>query len=185
MSHDPTFWIQARASGLVAYLLLTASVLAALTLKGKPLGTRWKAAAVVDVHRFLALLSLLATALHGVVLVLDRTIHITPLDLVVPGTIPYRPVWTGLGVAAAELMLLIYLSFGQRRRIGARTWRRLHWLTYPVFAAMTLHGLLSGTDSTSPWVRLSYAVSIGLVVGGTLFRALQPRPARRPAAARN
>lgn len=185
MSHDPTFWILARASGLVAFALLTCSVLAGLVLKARPFGSAVKPATVVDIHRFLALLAVLATALHGVVLVLDTTIHITPLDLIVPGTIPYRPLWTGLGVGAAELMVLVYVSFGQRRRIGARNWRRLHWLTYGVFVAMLLHSVLSGTDSPSPWARIGYAAAVGSVLGATALRALQrrKRPAARPAAA--
>jgi hypothetical protein len=35
---DPTFWLLARASGLTAYVLLTGSVLAGLTLKSRPFG---------------------------------------------------------------------------------------------------------------------------------------------------
>ena len=46
MKTDPTFWLLARATGLTAYALLTASVLAGLTVKSRPLGTRVKAAAV-------------------------------------------------------------------------------------------------------------------------------------------
>jgi hypothetical protein len=35
-------------------------------------------------------------------------------------------------VLAAELMVVIYASFSLRKRIGARTWRRRDWATYPV-----------------------------------------------------
>ena len=38
MTHDPTFWLLARASGLTAYALLTATVLAGLVLKSRPFG---------------------------------------------------------------------------------------------------------------------------------------------------
>jgi methionine sulfoxide reductase heme-binding subunit len=117
-NHDPTFWIQARASGFVAYGLL-------------------------------------------------------------PGTIPYRPLLTGMGIAAAELMVLVYISFALRRRIGTKNWRRLHWTTYGVFAAMTLHGVISGTDSASPWARISYAVAVGSVFGATALRVV-PRPKKAP-----
>ena len=40
MTHDPTFWLLARASGLTAYVLLTLSVLAGLVLKSRPFGAR-------------------------------------------------------------------------------------------------------------------------------------------------
>ena len=91
---DPTFWILARASGLTAYFLLTLSVLAGLVLKSRPFGRALSAAAVTDTHRFLATLGLGAVALHGLTLVLDSTIRISPTALIVPGLAPYRPLWT-------------------------------------------------------------------------------------------
>ncbi len=181
MKTDPTFWIEARASGLVAYLLLTCSVLAGLVLKSRPFGKALKPATVTDLHRFLALLALGATGLHGVTLVLDQSISISWVGLLVPGEIPYRPLWTGIGVVAAELMLVVYASFSQRKRIGVQNWRRLHWATYGVFAAMTVHGVMSGTDTRQPWVLGLYLGTIGSVVAATAFRALVPpaKPERR------
>jgi len=174
MTHDPTFWIIARASGLVAYGLLTASVLLGIVLKGRPFGRSVKPAAITDVHRFTAVLGLIAIAIHGTSLVLDRTISITPLALLVPGLIPYRPLWTSLGVVAAEAMLLVYVSFSQRKRIGARAWRRLHWTTYAIFALATLHGIAAGTDTTRPWALPMYGAAVGAVLAAAGWRALVP-----------
>ena len=148
---DPTFWILARASGLTAYALLTLSVLAGLVVKSKPFGKAVRQPTVTDLHRFLALLGLGAVAIHGITLVLDTTVKITPTALFVPGLVPYRPLWTALGVLGAELMILIYVSFGLRKRIGVKNWRRLHYATYLVFALATVHGLAAGTDSARPW----------------------------------
>lgn len=174
MKSDPTFWILARASGLLAYALLTSSILAGIVLKARPFGRSLKAAAVADVHRFIALLGLGAIALHGTTLVFDRTVQISPLALVVPGLVPYRPLWTALGVVAAELMVLVYASFFLRRHIGVRVWRRLHWLTYGVFALATLHGLAAGTDGTRTWVLALYGGAFGAVSAATGWRALVP-----------
>jgi len=169
MKTDPTFWLLARASGLTAYVLLTSSVVAGLTVKAKPLGRRIKAAAATDVHRFLALLGLGAVAAHGLVLTLDQTVKMPPVGLLVPGLSPYRPLAVGVGVVAAELMVLIYASFSLRRRIGARNWRRLHYLTFGVFAVATVHGLAAGTDR---WAFGLYAGSVALVAGLTAWRIL-------------
>ena len=57
MKSDPTFWLLARSSGLVAYALLAASVVLGLVVKSRPLGSSVSPAAVVDVHRFLEQLS--------------------------------------------------------------------------------------------------------------------------------
>ncbi len=172
MKGDPTFWMLARASGLTAYLLLTASVVAGLVVKSRPFGRAVKAAAVTDVHRFLALLGLGMIALHGVALTLDRTVHMPPAALVVPGLSPYRTLPVAAGVLAAELAGLIVLSFSLRRRIGMRNWRRLHWATYIVFLTGTIHGLTAGTDSSRPWALGLYLGSIGAVVFATAWRVL-------------
>lgn len=178
MRHDPTFWLIARATGLLAFALISATIVAGLVLKGRPLKVL-RPAGITDVHRFLSLLSLMAVALHGVALVLDSTVEVSFPALAVPGLVPYRPLWTGVGVVVAELMLLIHLSFRYRRRIGIRTWRRMHWATYGIFAGAAAHGLLSGTDSGRPWALGAYAVAIGAVVGLTAWRASAPRgPAR-------
>jgi DMSO/TMAO reductase YedYZ heme-binding membrane subunit len=174
MKNDPTFWLLARSSGLVAYVLLTASVLAGLILKARPLGRSVSPAAVVDVHRFLALLGLGALMLHGAALVLDDAVDIGLGALLVPGASPYRPLATALGVLAAELMVLIYLSFSQRRRIGAKAWRALHWLTYLVFGLATLHGLAAGTDSGRTWALALYGAAVGAVLGAFAWRLLVP-----------
>lgn len=174
MRSDPTFWILARASGLLAYALLTASVLVGLVLKARPFGARPRPASVADTHRFLAVLGLGAIALHGSALVLDRTVTISPVALVLPGLVPYRPFWTALGVVAAELTVLVYVSFGLRRRIGARAWRGLHWLTYAIFALATEHGLMAGTDSGRAWVLALYGAAVGAVLTAVGWRMLVP-----------
>jgi sulfoxide reductase heme-binding subunit YedZ len=175
MKTDPTFWLLARASGLTAYVLLTGSVLAGLTVKSKPLGRRLKAAAATDAHRFLALLAIGAVVLHGLVLTLDQTVKMPLAGLLVPGQSPYRPLATGFGVLAAELMVVIYASFSLRRRIGVRTWRRLHYLTFGVFAAATVHGVAAGTDT---WALGLYTGSVAAVVGLTAWRVLTPSASR-------
>jgi methionine sulfoxide reductase heme-binding subunit len=181
MKSDPTFWLLARATGITSYVLLTLSVLAGLMVKARPFGMAIKPAHAVDLHKTLALLSLAALAMHGITLVLDHAVEISVLDLVVPGTAPYRPLWTGLGVLAGELMLIVYVSFGLRRRIGARNWRRLHWTTYGAFAAATAHGVMAGSDSSQPWALFLYLAAIGAVAMATAWRALVPaRPPSRP-----
>ena len=91
-----------------------------------------------------------------------------------PGLVPYRPLWSAFGVLAAELMLLVYASSALRRRIGIRAWRRLHWLTYAVFALATVHGLAAGTDGGRPWALALYGGAVGAVTAAAGWRALVP-----------
>lgn len=177
MTSDPTFWVVSRSAGITAYVLITCSMLAGLVLKSRPFGKRVKPAAVTDLHRFLTTLALAAIAVHGLALLGDTTVRVDLLGLVVPGRIDYRPLRTGVGVVTAEVAVVVYASFSLRKRIGTRIWRRLHWLTYAVFAAATTHGVFAGTDSGTPWMRNLYLGSLGAVVFATAWRALAP-PAR-------
>ncbi len=181
MKGDPTFWILARASGLTAYVLLTASVLAGLLVKARPFGKAVKPATATDLHRFLSMLGLGALGIHGIALVLDTAVPIPVQALFIPGIASYRPLWTGVGVVAGELMALIIASFSLRRFIGSRNWRRLHYATYATFAAATAHGVMSGTDTSRPWALGLYVGALGAVVAATAWRILVPpaKPARR------
>jgi methionine sulfoxide reductase heme-binding subunit len=178
---DPTFWILARASGLAAYVLITLSMLAGLVVKSRPFGRAVKAASVVDVHRFLTILALGGVAIHATAILLDSTVHIGPAALLVPGLATYRPLWTGLGIVAADLAILIWISFPLRKRIGVRVWRKLHWATYGVFLLATAHGLMAGTDASQPWAFDLYLGAVGSVAFATAWRALV-RPTRARAA---
>jgi methionine sulfoxide reductase heme-binding subunit len=184
MKNDPTFWILARAAGLTAYVLLTVSVLAGLVVKAKPFGRALRAATAVDVHRTVALLAICALAVHGSALVLDNTVDVGIGALLVPGFAAYRPIWTALGVVAAELMAAIYASFSLRPRIGHKAWRTLHWATYGLFGFATVHGLKAGSDSGRGWTLALYLGAVGAVTFATGWRALAPaaaQPPRRPA----
>ncbi len=169
MKHDPTFWLLARSTGLLAYAFATATVVAGLTLKTRLLRSV-RLASVTDVHRVLSLAGLVAVAAHATSLVLDETVKVTPLAVFVPGLVDYRTVWSAVGVVTLELMAIIHISFRLRRRIGVKNWRRLHYFTYLVFAGATVHGLLTGTDSDRMWALGIYAVAVGLVVSLTFWR---------------
>lgn len=179
MTSDPTFWLLARASGLLAYALLTASVLAGLVLTARPFGRAVKPATVAEVHRTLAFLGLGTTALHGLALVLDDAVDIPLAALVVPGLVPYRPVWTALGVTAGLIATLLAGSWRLRRAIGTTAWRRIHKASYAAFALATLHGLLAGSDSDLPWALGLYLSAVGLVAGATAWRVMVPPPRSR------
>ncbi len=155
-------------------------MLVGLTVKSRPLGRRIHAASATDLHRFLSLLALGAVAVHGIALVFDKTVPMPVAGLFVPGLSSYRPLATGIGVFSAELMALIYVSFSARRVIGVRTWRRLHYLTFAVFGAATVHGLATGTDR---WAFGLYAGSLAAVASLTAWRVVTkggPQRARIP-----
>lgn len=179
-------WVISRATGLTAVVALTLAMAAGLLIRTREPAGRLKGAGLTTVHRTLSGTALVAIAVHGTALLFDPTVRLSLTQLVVPGLIPYRPVWTALGVIAAELALVVHLSFRWRSRIGVHAWRRIHMLTYGVFALGVLHGIMAGTDSATPWAQALYGGAVACVCGLTGWRiATAPRArARRPAPSR-
>ena len=173
-------WYAARAGGVVAYLLLSVAVLLGLTLAGKEQLRDWPRFALEDVHRFAGTLAGFFIVLHVAMIAVDSQARFSFTQLFVPFTSGYRPFWTGLGVVAAELLAALALANHYRKRIPYRTWRRLHYLNFVVWAAATAHGLGSGTDRGSAWLLGLYLSSIAAVIAMTVRRALRIRPSVAP-----
>ena len=146
MKTDPTFWLLARASGLTAYVLLTASVLAGLVAQVAAVRSRAEARADHATSTASSRCSGSGCSrCTASTLTLDRTMHMPLAGLVVPGLSPYRP---GVGRARRRRVRARGADRTSpsplRRRIGARNWRRLHWATYLVFLMATVHGFAAG-----------------------------------------
>jgi len=156
-------WYAARAAGVVAYLLLSSSVALGLLLAGKQHFERWPRFALEDVHRFAGLLGGFFVALHVLLIGIDSQAHLGLGGLIVPFASDYRPLWTGLGIVAAELLAALAVTNHYRKRLPHIVWRRLHYLNLAVWLAATAHGLDAGTDSGSGWFLALYAVAGGSV----------------------
>ncbi len=177
-------WYTARAAGVVAYALLTGGVLLGVLLAGRARLPRWPAFAVADVHRFVALLTGVFLFLHVYALLLDRYVHTSVAAVLVPGASTYRPFWVALGTVALELLAAVALSNLLRKRLGHARWRRIHYLTFCVWAAATVHGIGAGTDAGAGWLRLLYVVAVGGVGAAVAWRTGSRRVSPAPARAR-
>ena len=89
-----TTWYAARAGGILAYLLVSATVLAGILLAGKRRVPGFPRFAVEDVHRFLGLLAGLFIAVHIGGVALDTVVPFSLGQLVIPFTAGYRPLAT-------------------------------------------------------------------------------------------
>ncbi len=180
------WWLASRSAGIVAMLLVTVAVIAGLLLGGRMTRRPGMARVVMAVHQQAALAGLVAIAVHGLTLIADPWLRPGIAGVVVPFAMPYRPLWTGLGIVAAELAMLLGLSFYARRRIGPRRWRIAHRMTPIAYALSVAHVLGAGTDAGSVWLRGPLLGSVGVVAALLVARVAGRRaptaqPAPRPA----
>ena len=187
MRVDPAhyvWWLVSRSAGIVALGLISLSVLIGLTMATRIFQRPGLARKLVRLHEHVALVALAAIAVHGASLLGDRWLRIGIRGLIVPFTMAYRPLYTGLGMVAAYLAAFLGLSFYARRRIGARLWRKLHRATVLVWVMGVAHTLGAGTDASTIWLRMTMIAMGAPIVFLLLVRLLGQRGpgAERPRA---
>jgi sulfoxide reductase heme-binding subunit YedZ len=182
MTAVPVAWLIARASGLVAFGLLTLSVWLGLAMSTRLLGLK-RQRPLLALHRTLAWTGLSMVALHIGGLLLDPVLHLGVFAVLAPGAAAWRPGSVALGVVAAWLSLALAVSFNARRWIGQKGWRRLHYASFAAFWLALGHALLVGTDLRGFGGPVTALVAAGPVLGLTFYRLLAPRVGRAPAVA--
>ena len=170
LSSSPAIWYAARASGVAAYVALSIVVSLGLALGGKAQNRRWPRFSVEDIHRFGGLLVGSLIGVHVLAIAADSFLPFSLTQLLVPFTSTYRPLWTGLGIAAAEILVALAITNHYRKRMPFRYWRLAHYANFAVWAFASLHGLMAGTDRGAPWLAVLYGISVATVLMLLLWR---------------
>lgn len=184
----PVWWYVARASGLVAWALLTLSVVWGVLLSTKLLGRKPTPAWILDLHRFLGGATVVFTGLHLVAIFVDSYVHFDLVAILVPFASQWNPLAVAWGIAVFYLLAAVEITSLLRRSLPNRLWRRVHHASFPLFALATIHGVTAGTDSRTAFavmVLASVVTCVGLLTAIRLGRAMGdsgPTPARVPVA---
>ncbi len=183
------WWYVARASGVVAWLMLTASVLWGVLLSTKAFPKHRRKAWLLDLHRGLAALTLALIGLHVTALVADSYTHFGLADVLVPFASAWRPVAVALGVISAWLLVTVQATSLAMKRLPRKVWHAIHLSSYVTFWLTSLHAALAGTDRANPLYIVTASLGVAAVAGATIYRILDrtppaPAPGSRPAPAR-
>ncbi len=168
-------WYLIRAAGLVAYLLLWLSSIWGLAVASKIFDPILHRAFTFDAHEFLSLLAIGFTVLHVGALLMDTYMQFSIADVLVPFIAPYRPIWVGIGVIATYLTVLVTATYYMRKRIGHEAFRTIHLLSLMAYAGVTVHSMLSGTDTALWSAKIIYAGSGAVFLFMTVYWYLSTR----------
>ncbi|MFA4965200.1 MAG: ferric reductase-like transmembrane domain-containing protein [Thermoleophilia bacterium] len=176
------WWYLSRASGIVAWAMLTVSVLWGIVL-ATDLFPKWRRTAwILDMHRWLAGLTIFFIAGHVVTLLFDSFAHFGVRDVLVPLASTWRPTAIALGIVALWLLLAVEATALARRRLSRRWWRDVHIASYFVFWAVNIHAALAGTDTSRPLSAVAATAALAVVVFAASYRTLsRDLPKRRAA----
>jgi ferredoxin-NADP reductase/DMSO/TMAO reductase YedYZ heme-binding membrane subunit len=171
---EPATWLfVANASGLLAWALLSASVLGGLlvsTRVARGSARQW----TQGLHEFIGALAVVFTVIHIASLPADPQLGIGLRQLLIPFTRLGNPLAQGCGVLAAYFLTAVMLTSWARTLLPWRWWRQVHLLSFPLWALASVHTVLAST-TTRPTVRWA-TLAIGAAVLILIRIRLLPTP---------
>jgi predicted ferric reductase len=159
------WWYVARASGIVAWVMLAIAVVWGIFVATRFLGRKPRPAWVLDLHRWLGGLSVTFTGVHLLGLVLDDYVEFGLRELLVPFASEWRPAAVAWGVVALYVLIAVEATSLAMKRLPRRLWKWVHMSSFGLFFVATLHAGMAGTDVTNPL----YRVVVGVMVVGVVF----------------
>jgi predicted ferric reductase len=170
------FWYLSRGSAFVAYTLLWLSMVLGTGITNK-LSVLWPGLPpTIELHQYTSILGLAFGLFHGLILMGDHYMHFSLAQVLIPfTTFGYRPLWVGIGQVGFYTMLIVTLSFYVRKKIGPKTWRTLHFISFLTYVSVLIHALLAGTDASTLGAQLFYLITGSLLFFMILYRILVSR----------
>jgi sulfoxide reductase heme-binding subunit YedZ len=160
---DQIWWFTSRAAGIVAWVLLSLSVIVGLTMSTRS-ARRLPAGWPLDLHRYLSMLSLTFLTVHLVALIPDDFVHFGLAELLVPMASEWQPGSVAWGIVAFWLVVAVQVTSLLRRRLPTKVWRVVHMSSFVVWLSATVHLLYAGTDAEHPIFRGVQVLTIATVV---------------------
>jgi sulfoxide reductase heme-binding subunit YedZ len=169
------FWLAARATGVVALLLLTAQIVFGLVLSHPHNKTTWKLSKrIFPWHDHLWVFVMAFLVAHIASLLADPKSGIDLAGAFIPGMSQYRSSPVALGTFALYAFLVTAITARYTKLLPAGAWLSLHRLALAIFAFSWLHGILAGTDSMA-----LEGIYVGMVVAVTAAGAYRYWAAKR------
>ncbi|TAL43386.1 MAG: 2Fe-2S iron-sulfur cluster binding domain-containing protein [Salinibacterium sp.] len=178
LSDPHLWWYISRASALLAWALLTLSVVWGILLSTRLLRRVDNPSWLQDIHRFVSGLGIIMVLLHMVTLMLDGWLHLSFAQVLLPWGSSYRPLPVALGVIAFYLLIAVQGSSMIMHRLPRKFWKAVHYASYATVVLVSFHAGLAGTDVGSPGYRILAYTLIGLTAAATVVRIAVSNRAR-------
>jgi len=173
-------WYTTRATGIVALVLLTGTVVLGVIGTARMASPRWPRIVTSGLHRNLALTATALVGVHVLTTVLDPFASISVVAAFVPFGSAYRPLWLSLGTVGFDLLLAVLITSLLRDRLSHRSWQAVHMLVYVSWPVALWHGLGTGTDTKLLWVLAVDIACVAAVAVAVWWRlSLTENPATR------
>ena len=170
--NEHTWWWLSRATGMVAWTLSVAAIVWGLALSGRVVRRKRLPAWLLDLHKYLGTLTLAFVAVHMGALTLDNYVAFDAKDLFVPMASTWKASAVTWGIAAFYVLVIIQVTSWGMKWLPRKVWHGIHFSSFFVFVAATVHALMAGTDAQEPIVQMGALVGCTLLLTIVFLRVL-------------
>lgn len=167
-------WTITRLFGFLSFFFFTLS-LAFGMISRMQLFKRNKGL-LIAVHMSSAWAGLFSALIHMLILLIDTYKPFSLLEIFVPFQSSDNIVATTLGVFSFYFFLIVIVSSDLLIKSIKRTlWKKMHYLVFPAWIGMFIHGLWLGTDASETWASTFYAAAITSILLLVCFKLFEHR----------
>ncbi len=177
--NDPhIWWYVTRASAIVAWVLMTLSVVWGILLSTRIMRRIDNPSWLLAVHSYLGGTSIVMVLVHMTSLMLDGWLRMSPAEVLVPFVTDYRPLSVALGIVSFYLLVAVQLTSLVMKRLPRAFWKGVHYASYAVLLLIAWHAGFTGTDAADTWFKLVAIALIGIAAVALFLRIVARRTPR-------
>jgi predicted ferric reductase len=159
------WWNLTRATANVSWALILLSMVVGVLMTTRALKAIDRPAWMRDIHSWLGGLALIFAGLHIVTLILDSYVQFSIIDVLVPFSSSWKPLPVALGILSFYSLAAVQLTSLMMKKLSKTTWRRIHMLSYVLFATVVVHALTAGSDAGKK-LFTSFSVVVTMIGSG-------------------
>ena len=158
-------WYLTRATGIVATVLMLASLAWGLLFSARETGKRLRPAWWLDLHNWLGGLALVFTGVHLVAAFFDSDLGVGLSTIFVPGAAEFSTTAFTWGVVAFYGLAIVVLTSWPKKLFRRRAWRMVHLLSVPATVLACVHAYQLGSDADTA----AFPVVLTLLAGAAVY----------------
>lgn len=177
MNSSPFPWYISRASGIVSYFFLFLIMVSGIMITTKTMYRFLSPPTAWTFHQYLGITLSASMITHIISLLFDNFLKFSIVELLIPFASHYSANYVAMGVTGFYLFLAVIISSLFYKMKIPKIWRLLHYLPYPIFILIFIHGINIGSDAQAPIMQIMYWSTGAVMATMTLFRIFY-RPLR-------
>lgn len=163
-------WYISRASGIVSYLFLFLIMMSGIMITTKTMYRFLSPSTAWTMHQYIGITLTISIVAHVVSLLFDNFLKFSIADLFVPFASGFASNYIAMGIIGFYLFLAVIISSLFYKMKAPKIWRLLHYLPYPVFILIFIHGINIGSDTQTSTMQIVYWTTGTIMLTMAIYR---------------